>query len=215
MQTEYFDLTSSDVMMPGMDGFSLREKINQIPRLRHMPFILLTARALDDDRLHGLRLGVDDYITKPFSLPELKARIQNLLQNKFEREQFWAEQADLSVVISPETESADRELIKEAERNVLQNLDQSTYKISDLATEIGYSERQLRRIIKNMTGLSPVEFILEIRLQKARQLLEKRSFFTVAEVQFEVGIESASYFSRKFTERFGKNPSDYLPSTSK
>ena len=213
LQTKQFDLTSSDVMMPGMDGFTLREKINQIPRLRNMPFILLTARALDEDKMHGLRLGVDDYITKPFSLPELKARVENLLRNKFEREKAWEESEIKPDSEAGNKESADRELIREAEQQVLENLDRSDYKIGDLATEIGYGERQLRRIIRNLTGLSPVEFILEIRLQKARQLLEKRKLSTVAEIQFEVGIESASYFSKKFTERFGKNPSAYVSNT--
>ncbi|MCB0524348.1 MAG: response regulator, partial [Saprospiraceae bacterium] len=207
LQTRHFDLTSSDVMMPGMDGFSLREKVNQISSLRQMPFILLTARALDEDKLHGLRLGVDDYITKPFSVPELKARISNLLKNKFEREKGWQESSGSTSNLE---EPADRELLREAEKKVLQNLDRSDYKIADLASEIGFGERQLRRVIRNLSGLSPVEFILEIRLQKARQLLEKRKFTTVSEVQFEVGIESASYFSKKFTERFGKNPSDYM-----
>ncbi|MEZ4926808.1 MAG: ATP-binding protein [Saprospiraceae bacterium] len=207
LQTRHFDLTSSDVMMPGMDGFSLREKVNQISSLRQMPFILLTARALDEDKLHGLRLGVDDYITKPFSVPELKARISNLLKNKFEREKGWQESSGST---QTQEEPADRELLREAEKKVLQNLDRSDYKIADLASEIGFGERQLRRVIRNLSGLSPVEFILEIRLQKARQLLEKRKFTTVSEVQFEVGIESASYFSKKFTERFGKNPSDYM-----
>ncbi|MEZ4893740.1 MAG: helix-turn-helix domain-containing protein [Saprospiraceae bacterium] len=140
---------------------------------------------------HGLRLGVDDYITKPFSVPELKARISNLLKNKFEREKGWQESSG-----STQTQRRTRRsrvAQRGREKKVLQNLDRSDYKIADLASEIGFGERQLRRVIRNLSGLSPVEFILEIRLQKARQLLEKATQY-VSEVQFEVSIKCLLLF---------------------
>jgi AraC-like DNA-binding protein len=74
----------------------------------------------------------------------------------------------------------------------------------------GTAPRQLGRLLKKETGLSPVAFILELRLQRAYQLLQERTFFTVSEVRYEVGIESASYFSSKFQARYGIPPSDLL-----
>ena len=79
-----------------------------------------------------------------------------------------------------------------------------------MARELGHSQRNLSRIFTQLTGLTPVKFILEIRLQHARQLLERRLFATVAEVRYEVGIESSSYFTKKFKERFGRSPKSYL-----
>lgn len=203
LQKEHFDLIISDVMMPRMDGFALREKVNQLPRLQGIPFVMLTARVLEEDRLFGLRLGVDDYITKPFNAKELEARIFNLLRNKQIREQALAETSDFD-------ENVEQKLLKDAEQIVFNNLSNLSFKVNDLASNLGYSERQLRRVLKIVTGLSPVEFILELRLLRARQLLELEKFATISEVRYEVGIESASYFTKKFMERFGKNPTDWM-----
>ena len=167
---------------------------------------MLTAKALEQDKLQGFNLGVDDYITKPFSSNELMARIDNLLKNKSERERFIKEESP-----TPELpETADCQLLKLAEEIVLNNIYDPKFKVSDLARQVGYSQRQLTRIIKKLTGLSPVNFILEIRLQKAYQLFQDRQFSTVSEIRYEVGIESAAYFTTKFKARFGKSPKAFL-----
>jgi DNA-binding response OmpR family regulator len=198
IQRETFDIISSDVMMPRMDGFTLKSKINEIERLSQIPFIFLTARILEEDKIQGLNLGVDDYITKPFNKREYLTRIDNLLKNKKSREED-DENTE---------ESVDRRLLKRAEAWVFSNLDNTSIKVQDLADELNTSQRQLSRNIKKLIGLTPVNFILEIRLQKAYQLILEKRFSSVAEVRFEVGIESASYFTRKFKERFGLLPSE-------
>jgi len=65
-----------DIMMPGMDGW---EVVARLRELSEMPIILLTAKSAEDDKLRGFRLGVDDYVTKPFSFAELTARIQAVI----------------------------------------------------------------------------------------------------------------------------------------
>ncbi|RMF03348.1 MAG: response regulator [Bacteroidetes bacterium] len=197
-----FDCISSDVMMPNMDGFMLREKINENPHWRQIPFLLLTARHLEEDKLRGFQLGIDDYVTKPFSSRELHARIHNLVRNKLERDAY---QAD-----TEQTFSADQKQLAELEQIVRAHLDDDQFKVADLAAAVHYSSKQVGRIIKKYTGMSSVQFILEIRLQHARELLEKRQCASVIEAQYAVGIQSTSYFTRKFTERFGKNPSAFL-----
>ena len=205
-----FHCITSDVMMPNMDGFIFRSMVNEYPQWRQIPFLLLTARYLEADKLKGFQLGIDDYVTKPFSTKELQARIYNLIRNKIERDEFLKTEQSLSKAHETVALSVEQRLLKKAEQTVLDNIDQADFKVTDLAKQIGYSSKQLGRIIKKLTGLSSVAFILEIRLQKARELLEKRTFGTVTEVMYEVGIQSTSYFTRKFTERFGKNPSEVL-----
>lgn len=143
-------------------------------------------------------MGIDDYITKPFSADELKARVYNLIKNKQSRQEVHDE---------PTFEET---LIQKAQDLVFQNLNNPSYKVNDLALGLNYSSRQLGRILKKATGLSPVEFILELRLQKAYRIIQGRTFSTISEVRYEVGIESPSYFTTKFKERFGANPSDLL-----
>lgn len=209
IQTETFDLILSDVMMPRMDGFSLKEKVNSLPGMRQIPFIMLTARVRDEDKLEGLSLGVDDYITKPFSTGELLARIKNALGNKIERENWLKENLGIELFPDP-LDSTEQKILKDAERCVLNNLSDTEFKVGDLARSIGYGERQLRRVIKSLTGFTPVGFILEIRMLKAFQLLENHQYLSVSEVRDEVGIESPSYFTTKFKDRFGINPKELL-----
>jgi signal transduction histidine kinase/DNA-binding response OmpR family regulator len=208
LKIHQFDAITSDVMMPNMDGFELRKKINENPVWKHIPFLLLTARHLESDKIKGFQLGVDDYVTKPFSNLELQARLHNLISNKIERDKFMA--AEFNAVDQNPTENVDQKFLKEVETEILRNLDREQYSVEDLAKAIGYSSKQLSRILKKLTGLTTVNFILEVRLQKARTLLENRLVATVSEAQYEVGISSTSYFTRKFTERFGKNPRDLL-----
>ena len=182
-------------MMPEMDGFALRESIQE--KDKNIPFIMLTARALEEDKLRGLKLGIDDYITKPFSSEEYKARVYNLLKNKLQRD---------DVAASSELENVERNFTIAAEEYVVEHIDDSAFTVTNLASHLAYSNRQLRRLLQKYTGLSPIEFILEIRLQKAFQIIKQRKFSTINEVRYEVAIESASYFSNKFKERFGISP---------
>ena len=205
VQKERYDIISSDVMMPRMDGFTLKKKINELERTKLIPFIFLTAKSMDEDRLFGLNLGVDDYVNKPFNKHEYLTRIHNLLANKKVRDELIDGYTD-----TEEAESVDRKMTKQAESIVLANLQNIEFKVNDLAEGMNYSQRQLTRILKDLTGLTPVNFVLEIRLLKAHQLLIQRNAGTVAEVRYEVGIDNASYFTKKFEARFGILPSELI-----
>lgn len=73
---EHPDLVVLDVMMPGMDGWEVTQRLRE---LSDVPIILVTAKTSEEDKLHGFQLGVDDYLTKPFSFAELEARVQAVL----------------------------------------------------------------------------------------------------------------------------------------
>ncbi|HEY1200879.1 MAG TPA: response regulator transcription factor [Niastella sp.] len=73
-----FSLLVIDIQLPGMDGFELAERINRLDS--NIPFLFLTARNEKKDRLHGLKLGADDYISKPFDIDELVLRIRNIIR---------------------------------------------------------------------------------------------------------------------------------------
>jgi len=193
-----FDLVSSDVMMPEMDGFELRTQMNEDPRWKSTPFILLTARDFTADRLRGFQLGVDDYLIKPFNPEELRARIYNLLKNSHTRKQL----DDLEVT------DANTKFINEVVQEINVQLDNPTLKVADLAKTKNYSPKQFGRIVKKITGMSPVEFILEIRLQKAYQLIKSNQGYQISTVRDKVGILSPSYFTTKFKQRFGVNPKE-------
>ncbi len=197
LKQERYDLISSDIMMPEMDGMTFRAEVNKHVAWRNIPFIMLTARAMEEDKLDAFQLGIDDYITKPFSADEYRARVYSLLKNKIARAE------EVEVELSPE-----EDLVKRAKSLVIEHLSDSSYRVNELAADLNYSTRQLGRKLKKSTGLTPVEFILELRLLKAYDLLKSRRYSTVNEVRYEIGIDSHSYFTTKFKERFGISPSE-------
>ena len=208
------DLILSDVMMPEMDGYTLLEKIKGHDRWRNLPVVMLTARSAEEDKLQALRMGVDDYLMKPFSPQELKARLHNLISNYQNRKQFQqnnkAESAKIDIEFETE-ESASQIWLKEVETAAKEALDKG-YKLttSVLADQVFLSERQFSRRLKSMTGLTPNGYIQEVKLQKARTLLENGVYTTVGEVAAAAGYSSGSYLTKSYQDRFGKKPGAYL-----
>ncbi len=207
-------LILSDIMMPRMDGYALLEKVKSHPIHRQLPVIMLTARAAEKDKLTALRMGVDDYLTKPFSPEELQARLQNLLHNYQQRQAFQQENELLQKLEEQAPEPVDDAWLQQLEQLILDTLDKGMSPlVSDLASHMATSERQLLRRVKSLTGLSIKDYSQEVKLQKARILLEKKSFGTIAEVAYSSGFNTPAYFSKVFEKRFGKRPSAYLSPT--
>lgn len=75
------DLIILDVMMPGLDGFEVRRRLNELPAGHDIPCIFLSARAQDEDRTRGYALGVDEYVTKPFDPAHLVEMVRRTLAN--------------------------------------------------------------------------------------------------------------------------------------
>lgn len=200
-----YKLIISDVMMPKVDGFELREHVRKRQNYTNVPFIFLTAKSSLDDRLKGFRLGADEYLAKPFSQEELLMRIQNILQTKSEREKWVNDNLEF---LGEKDQTAEEALMDKINSLIKERLTEDHFSIPDLATEVGYSQRQLARIIKKQMGVSPVQYVLEIRLQMAYTLLVEKRFNSLAEVRYKVGINSASHFNTKFKERFGIKPSE-------
>jgi signal transduction histidine kinase/DNA-binding response OmpR family regulator len=200
------DMIISDVMMPKMDGFELLEKIKGDEKLMNISMIMLTARAAEEDKLFALTLGVDDYLTKPFSREELLVRTRNILDNRIVRKLANAESSpDADELVY--TNAAFVDSLKEI---IEKHLADSLLTVSFLASEMSMSERQLLRKLKLINGLTPVQFIKEVRLQKAKRLLENGQIDSVSNTAYKVGFDKVSYFSSQYINRFGKKPSDVL-----
>jgi signal transduction histidine kinase/DNA-binding response OmpR family regulator/ligand-binding sensor domain-containing protein len=200
------DIVISDVMMPEMDGMELCRALKQDVRTSHVPVILLTARAGSDNKIEGLEIGADDYVTKPFDSKELVARVRNLIEQRRQlRKKFSA-----GVVLKPgevAVTSIDDEFLKKAMDIVEKNIGNEDFQIDDLARGVCLSRTNLNRKLHALTNLAPVEFVRHIRLQRAHDLLEKEAS-SIAEISYKVGFASPAYFSTCFHERFGYPPSE-------
>lgn len=199
------DLIISDVMMPDADGFELCETLKNNVATSHIPIILLTAKAEQKDKLAGLETGADDYLTKPFSLAELKLRVRNILSFKELLRKKFKGSTIPSVEEIPELSSRDRKFVKDVTELVEKNISNLQFGVNILAEGVFLSVSQLTRKLKTITGKTPADFIRNIRLEKAIELLKKGE--SVADVAWAVGFEDSVYFSKVFKKHFGFPPS--------
>jgi len=207
------DLIISDIMMPGVDGYELCAALKKDIKTSHVPIILLTAKASEENILQGLETGADDYVTKPFSTKLLMARIKNLidLRRHFQLT-LYREMTQQPVKMS--ISQMDREFIKELQDMIEKNLSDPDFNVERLGKKLYMSRATLYRKINALSGESPIEFLQSYRLKRGAELLEN-NFGSVLEVAFEVGFSSASYFTKCFKKKFNQLPSDFQPAESK
>lgn len=209
LQTEDCQLIISDLMMPIMDGLQFLEKVKSNDKFRHIPFIMLTARADMRVKLKALRIGVDDYLTKPFVEEELLTRVDNLLANYSERLAVHSEKENGRELAldKPVIGAVDLEWLEKVESLYLKYMNDSRLSTDFIAEKVFLSGRQFHRRLKQLTGLSPNQYLREIRLNQARQHLEIGKFATVRETCLAVGFSDVRYFAKIYRERFGRSPS--------
>jgi signal transduction histidine kinase/DNA-binding response OmpR family regulator/ligand-binding sensor domain-containing protein len=212
------DLILSDVMMPKLDGLGLCRALRAEPETDFIPVILLTAKAAPEDRLEGLAEHCDDYLTKPFDVAELRARIDNLIAiRKRLRERFRQTESDGDrLVASPlrlappaEITSADDAFLKSVAEAVDAHLGDETFSVERLAEEAGVSRSHLHRQLKELAGQAPSDLIRTVRLERAAHLLAAGAG-NVSEIAYAVGFKSVGHFSDSFVHAYGCRPSSYV-----
>ena len=213
---EKVELVISDIMMPEMNGYQLLEQLKNEEQYRHLPVIMLTARAELQDRLKALRIGVDDYMLKPFEEEELLVRVENLLKNSRARHTATAVEVahdfiDTEAEVTPKPISkADLKWLEELENTTSTHLSNFGFNVNYLSGQMAYSRRQLNRRIKQLTGLTAAAYIQEVRYSAARSLLEQQQCNSVKAAALEVGLKDFKNFSQHFKQRFGRLPSSYF-----
>lgn len=199
------DIILSDVMMPKLNGFELCKKLKNDRRTSHIPIILITAKATQQDKQEGLEAGADAYLHKPFDKEELRARIENLIASRQRLiEQFKSN--DLLSEYWQNKSQQEKEFLNQLHQTIKAHISEKI-KVNKLCKALGISRTQLYRKVKALTGQSIGDFIRRVRLQHAKLLLQN-THDPIGQISAQVGFEDASYFSRIFYEEFGIKPSD-------
>ena len=208
------DLIISDVMMPGegKDGLSLTKALKQETATSHIPVILLTAKATSSDQISGLELLADDYITKPFDLTVLMARVKNLILQRRKLKVLFAESIQILSEDLP-VSSLEENFIQQVMESIEQNLAEEAFGVEQLGQALLLSRTQLFRKVKALTGKTPGQLLKETRLQRAKYLLENR-VGNVSQVAQSVGYRNPEYFSTAFKKAYGILPSEILKRTN-
>lgn len=200
------DVIISDVMMPGIDGIECCRRLKGELQTCHIPVILLTACSLDEQRIQGYAGGADSYISKPFSSQLLLTRIRNLIESRQRMKQFFGDRQTLA---KEDICDMDKDFVERFKSLIEVKMGDSELNVEDLGKEMGLSRVQLYRKIKSLTNYAPNELLRMARLKKAASLLAS-SDMTIAEVGYEVGFTSPSYFAKCYKEQFGESPTEFL-----
>lgn len=201
------DAIICDVMMPVMDGMECCRKLKTEMQTSHIPVIMLTAYTMDEQKIKGYECGADSYLTKPFNGKILKARLQNLIENHLRLQNFFTDQTGMTS--KPQLNEADKGFVDKLRKEIEERLSNPDTNVENLGAALGFSRVQLYRKTKALTGYAPNELLRIARLKKAASLLAATEK-SIAEVTYEVGFSSPSYFTRCFKEFFGESPTDYL-----
>lgn len=221
-QKEYPDFILSDIMMPEVDGLEFLQQIRLNVKTSHIPFILLTAKTDIESRLEGLAYGADDYISKPFSVRYLRARIDNIIKLRLrlfeEAGNRYLLDDSLLVDVEKDKESTitpqDEQFIQKIKEVVERNVDNSNFVVEDLVSEMAMSRTVFFKKLKSLTGLAPIEFIRDVKIRHAAKIM-KHEQYTIKEIAFMVGFSDTKYFTQCFKQIFGMTPSEYRNKTKK
>ncbi|TPN85376.1 response regulator [Aquimarina algicola] len=206
------DIIISDIMMPKKDGIELTNELKNDERTSHIPIILLTAKAGEENELSGLQIGVDDYITKPFNQKILTTKVANLIAIRQKLQSRYSQEIVLTpkdIAITP----TDENFLNKVQKVLDEYLIESSFSVEEFSRIIGMSRMQLHRKIKALTGLTTSEFVRSQRLKLAAQLL-KNSDTNISQVGYAVGFNNHSYFTKCFKETYHCTPTEYATKES-
>lgn len=222
------DIIISDVMMPEKDGIAMTRELRADMTTSHIPIVLLTAKSSIESKLEGLEYGADDYITKPFSATYLKARVKNLLVQRQKLQVLYRqdlmsagmaipvsdEQTEKRLTDNPETDKSpvmspnDRKFMDRLVEFMEKNMDNGELIVDDFVHELAVSRSVFFKKLKTLTGLAPIEFIKEMRINRAVQLIETGEY-SMTQISYMVGINDPRYFSKCFKQKMGMTPTEY------
>jgi signal transduction histidine kinase/DNA-binding response OmpR family regulator len=217
------DLIISDIMMPVMDGLDMVKNIKENWEICHIPIILLSAKSSLDDRISGLEQGIDDYITKPFSATYLKTRIKSLLQQRKELQAIfwkkWSEKQEKTpkattelIPSQPKIVSQDELFMQQVMQVMEEQMENSELTIEEFARLMNLGRSIFYQKLKSIIGLSPVDFIREIRIKRAVQLIDSGEY-NFSQVAYMTGFNDPKYFGKCFKRQMGMTPSEYKEKT--
>lgn len=202
------DLIICDVMMPIMDGLELCARLKTDERTSHIPVVLLTAKSSHINQVSGFETGADAYITKPFSMELLYLNVRNLLSTRVKMREKYSQEISLQPQ-NININSTDHIFMTKIIQYVEENMENQDFGVPELSVEMGMSQPVLYKKVRALTDLSVNDFIKSIRLKKAAQLLELKTY-TISEVSYLVGFNDPKYFSREFKKQFGETPRGFI-----
>jgi DNA-binding response regulator/sensor histidine kinase len=203
------DIIITDRMMPGVDGLEVCRKVRQSDVLNHIPIVVVTGKITEQERLEGIKAGADAYINKPFNSEELITMVEKLLDRHQNLRKKYAENSNETTEENDHRTEAERQFLTKVADFTYLLLDNHALDVNALAEKLNMSVRQFHRKLVALTGNTPGVFILNLKMQKAKLLLETKYELTIEDISERCGFEHASSFYHAFKKAFGITPAEY------
>ncbi len=204
------DLITCDLMLKNEDGLGLIKKLKADPKTSPIPIIVISAKTSHEDQLKGVKTGIDDYITKPFNMAFVKERIKTILSNRSKIKSHYLHELPASDPTA-QVDRSERKFVNAFTSLIEQNIGDPNFGVNEIGREMGLSRGQLYRKVKSTLGYSVNDYIVKIRLKKAKYLLINDTC-GIAEVAFKTGFKTSAYFSTVFKNAFDYTPSEFRES---
>lgn len=203
------DIIVTDVKMDGMDGFELLKRVKTNISTQHIPVIVLSSSSEVEDRTRGWKLGADGFLAKPFSIGELMMMVNGLIatRNKL-KGTFSGKKDEVQTIAAPKLVGRDEELLKKMNQYINDNISEPSLSVDALSDHVGLSRSQFHRRLKDMLGLSPSDYIRNVRLQKACEML-RTTDTDISQIAYSLGFNAQSHFSTLFKKFVGVTPTEY------
>ena len=208
VRTESPNIVLSDIIMPEMSGTELCQAIKTDFETCHIPVVLLTAKTDIEHNLEGLRMGADDYITKPFNINILLSRCNNLVNNRIMLQEKFSKLPQENVQILTNN-VMDQKFMNKVLEIIEQEMENGNFNVDMLTTRMSISRTKLFSKLKAITGQTPADFIMTLRLKRAAFLLKNNMELNIMEISDQVGFNVPKYFSKCFKERYHVTPQAY------
>ena len=217
------DFVLTDIMMPEMDGIEYVRQIRENEQTSHIPVVLLTAKTDMQSKIECLKIGANDYITKPFSMVYLQARIENILAERKLWQEKYRNQLQRNGVVDTnlsalentsepqngkDVDKRDDVFMKKMVDYINSHIDNADLSPDELANGLKVSRWNLTCKVKSLVGMPPIEFIKDIRLNRAAELIREGEL-SMTQITYMIGMTDSRYFSRCFKQKFGMTPTEY------
>jgi len=200
------DIIISDVMMPEKDGFEVTLTLKQNAKTSHIPIILLTAKATQQNKLLGLKYGADAYLMKPFDKEELNIRLAKLVELRTQLQAYYVNGGYKTKTRRQESLSTEELFLEELTKVIESHLAAPKFSVPQIAETLQMSQVQVYRKLKALTGKTPSQYIRIIRMKRAMYLLQQTNL-NISEIAYDLGFSDPNYFSRTFQQVYGQTPS--------
>jgi Signal transduction histidine kinase len=209
------DIIITDIMMPVKDGIGVLKELRNDERTSHIPAIVLTAKADQGSILTGIQTGADDYVTKPFSVDYLQAKVNHILEQRTILQEYYR---NTQYAVVQEDVQNEQDLPQLSEKDIIflnklsevmnLQMDNPDLSVDQMVSYFNLSRTNFFQKLKSLTGLSPILYIKESRMRKAAELLKGKDY-SVSEIAYKVGFSDPSYFSKCFKSFWNMTSTEY------